>query len=53
MAVTPENERFYASLAGAQTIARERPLYGAPAVLLLTSGASLAEFVLGGSQCRC
>jgi hypothetical protein len=42
MAVAPENERFYASLAGAQTIARERPLYGAPAVLLLTSGTSLA-----------
>lgn len=42
MAVAPENERFYASLAGARAIAGERPLYGAPAVLLLTSGAGLA-----------
>lgn len=42
MAVAPESERFYGSLAGAQEIAGERPLYGAPAVLLLTGGAALA-----------
>jgi hypothetical protein len=42
MAVAPENERFYSSLAGALEIAGARPLYGAPAVLLLTGGTSLA-----------
>jgi hypothetical protein len=42
MAVAPESERFYGSLAGAERIAGERPLYGAPAVLLLTSGGALA-----------
>ncbi|MBJ7456644.1 MAG: hypothetical protein JHC74_11350 [Thermoleophilia bacterium] len=42
MAVAPENERFYGSLAGARELAGERPLYGAPAVLLLTGGAALA-----------
>lgn len=43
MAVAPENERFYMSLAGAEPIAGSRPLYGAPAVLLLTGGAALAR----------
>lgn len=47
MAVAPENERFYGSLAGARRIAGERPLYGAPAVLLLTGGAALADHCAG------
>ena len=47
MAVAPENERFYGSLAGARRIAGERPLYGAPAVLLLTGGAALAGHCAG------
>lgn len=42
LAVAPENERFYTSLAGAVPIAGGRPLYGAPAILLLTGGAALA-----------
>jgi hypothetical protein len=42
LAVGPENERFYTSLAGAVPIAGDRPLYGAPAILLLTGGAALA-----------
>ncbi len=42
LAVAPENERFYGSLAGARPIAGSRPLYGAPAVLLLTGGDALA-----------
>lgn len=49
MAVAPENERFYGSLAGARRIAGERPLYGAPAVLLLTGGAALADHCSGGA----
>lgn len=42
LAVSPENQRFYSSLAGAQAITGERPLYGAPALLLLTGGVALA-----------
>ncbi len=42
MAVAPENERFYGSLAGVRPLAGERPLYGAPAVLLLTGATALA-----------
>jgi hypothetical protein len=42
IAVEPANERFYSSLAGAVPLSGTRPLYGAPAVLLLTGGAPLA-----------
>ena len=42
VAVTPENERFYAAIAGAVRVADPRPLFGAPAVLLRTGGPLLA-----------
>jgi len=42
VAVTPENERFYAAIAGAVRVADPRPLFGAPAVLLRTGGPPLA-----------
>ena len=42
LAVTPENRRFYAAMAGALELAGPRPLYGAPAVLLQTGATSLA-----------
>lgn len=42
LAVTPENRRFYAAMAGALDIAGPRPLYGAPAVLLQTGATALA-----------
>ena len=42
MVVAPENERFYGSLLGARKIGAERPLFGAPAILLLTGGAAAA-----------
>lgn len=43
MAVTPENERFYESLCATRRIAGPRPLYGAPAILLLTGGLVAAD----------
>lgn len=43
MAVAPENERFYESLCATQRLAGSRPLYGAPAMLLLTGGGLAAD----------
>lgn len=43
MAVAPESLRFYESLAGARLVAGERPLYGAPAILMRTGGRPIAE----------
>jgi hypothetical protein len=43
MAIAPESERFYAAMVGARRIAGPRPLYGAPAVLLRTSGRGVVE----------
>ncbi len=43
LAVTPESERFTSNLFGCTTIAPPRPLYGAPAVLLLTDRERLHE----------
>ncbi len=43
LAVTPENRRFYAAMAGTIELAGPRPLYGAPAVLLQTGATALAE----------
>lgn len=42
LAVTPENRRFYAAMAGTLDLAGPRPLYGAPAVLLQTGATALA-----------
>ena len=42
LAVTPENRRFYAAMAGTLDVAGPRPLYGAPAVLLQTGATALA-----------
>lgn len=42
IAVAPENRRFYAGVLGAEAITGERPYFGAPAVLLQTSGAAIA-----------
>ena len=42
LAVTPENQRFYAAMAGTIELAGARPLYGAPAVLLQTGANALA-----------
>lgn len=42
MAVTPESERFYGAVVGARHVAGPRPLYGAPAALMRTSGVMLA-----------
>ncbi|HTI35744.1 MAG TPA: hypothetical protein VL422_18855 [Miltoncostaea sp.] len=42
MAVAPENLRFYEALVGAQLVVGERPLYGAPAILMRTGGAPIA-----------
>ena len=42
LAVTPENRRFYAAMAGTLELAGPRPLYGAPAVLLQTGATALA-----------
>jgi len=42
LAVTPENRRFYAAMAGTIELAGPRPLYGAPAVLLQTGATALA-----------
>jgi hypothetical protein len=44
MAVAPENLRFYEALVGAQQVAEERPLYGAPAILMRTSGGSIVTY---------
>ena len=43
MAVSPESERFYSAMVGSRTIAGPRPLYGAPAVLMRTSGRGVVE----------
>lgn len=42
LVVAPENERFYGSLLGAPKIGTERSLFGAPAILLRTSGTAVA-----------
>ncbi len=49
MAVTPETERFYASLCATRRLAGPRPLYGAPAILLLTGGGHAAEHCAQGA----
>lgn len=41
MAIAPQTERFYAAMVGARMVAGPRPLYGAPALLLRTSGREL------------
>jgi len=43
IAVTPENERFYRAIAAAEPVAEPRPLYGAPASLMRTTGRLIAE----------
>lgn len=42
MSVSPENERFYVTLSGGRRLADPRPLYGAPAVLLLSPAGTTA-----------
>ena len=44
LAVAPENLRFYEALVGATLVAEARPLYGAPAILMRTSGGSIVEY---------
>ena len=44
MAVAPENLRFYEALVGARLVAEERPLYGAPAILMRTGGGSIFTY---------
>jgi hypothetical protein len=41
IAIAPENRRFYSSVLGAEPITGERPYFGAPAVLLRTTGAEI------------
>lgn len=48
LAVTPENVRFYETLAGARAVSEPRPLYGAPAVLMRTSGLEVIEHCAQG-----
>lgn len=43
LAVTPENARFTSNMFGCDRLGDERPLYGAPAVLLRTSDDRLRE----------
>jgi hypothetical protein len=45
LAVAPENSRFYEALVGAELAAASRPLYGAPAILMRTSGRDIARHV--------
>ena len=47
IAVTPENERFYRAIAAAEPVAHSRPLYGAPATLMRTTGALIARHSAG------
>ncbi|HET6690540.1 MAG TPA: hypothetical protein VFG74_06705 [Miltoncostaeaceae bacterium] len=47
IAVTPENERFYRGIAAAEPLAEPRPLYGAPASLMRTTGRRIAEHSAG------
>ncbi|MGE3233381.1 MAG: hypothetical protein AB7O78_06610 [Thermoleophilia bacterium] len=47
IAVTPENERFYRAIAAAEPVAEPRPLYGAPASLMRTTGRLIAEHSAG------
>lgn len=42
MAVAPGSLRFYEALVGARLVAGERPLYGAPAILMRTGGGPIA-----------
>ena len=44
MAVAPENLRFYEALVGARLVAEERPLYGAPAILMRTGGGPIFAY---------
>jgi hypothetical protein len=44
MAVAPENLRFYEAIVGARLVADERPLYGAPAILMRTGGGPIAAY---------
>ena len=46
ISVTPAASRLYATLLGADQLAEPRPLYGAPAVLLATTGETLLEAAL-------
>ena len=47
IAVTPENARFYSGIAAAELVGEPRPLYGAPAALMRTTGALIAAHSAG------